>query len=690
MADVFLTYAREDHAAAQRLATALERLGLTVWLDRGGPESGPWPVTHARELRRAGAVLALWSRASASSPLALAEAREAADTDRLTGVMLEEADPLDGPPAPFAEAGGETINAETAEESAIEALAARIRAAIEAGRARAEADTPPDDLAQADADDRANAFMRAAFEDPNARWAPVMAEEPGGFAERMREAFEAGVRSLAGADDPRLRALLTPLADPRARLFAINRLEDITADHDNAAAWRRVLGAVAFAFYPWRALAAFAAAEATPKELDALVAPARFGDLRALRTGRAAHAARGSAASRLAASRGRRDLAGVWGWVVLLAALIGGGSLVYSQLGRDDFATLADLFGSRGEIEIAANELEPDGPPASPPDPAELSDGGEDGAPVEEAPETDTPPENVLAEVDLAEPPTEVVDAGEADEGDAAPRVLAENASDAVIEPTLIGDVAPVAADVAADDAADDAATRALTPAEQDDAARETEADIAETVETAVETPTEPAVEETPEPSEPPEVEETVVEEPAVEEPVVEAALVEEPAVEEPVVEEPAAEEPPVEEAPVVEEAVVEVASAPRSVETTPNIGPSTGPSTALSAGPPGLALPIPASMARRCRRAVGADYQVAADDTLWWIAEGHYGDGCGFVYPVIYRCNEDLLAPEDANGRRRQRGPDWIYPGDDLRLPPYPGTDATGRTCPQPTAEAD
>jgi len=42
MADVFLSYAREDQAFAQRLAQALEAEGFSVWWDRTIPPGKTW------------------------------------------------------------------------------------------------------------------------------------------------------------------------------------------------------------------------------------------------------------------------------------------------------------------------------------------------------------------------------------------------------------------------------------------------------------------------------------------------------------------------------------------------------------------------------------------------------------------------------------------------------------------------
>ncbi|MGJ0510029.1 MAG: peptidoglycan-binding protein LysM [Methylocystis sp.] len=63
---------------------------------------------------------------------------------------------------------------------------------------------------------------------------------------------------------------------------------------------------------------------------------------------------------------------------------------------------------------------------------------------------------------------------------------------------------------------------------------------------------------------------------------------------------------------------------------------------------------------------AVSADpesklYTVRAGDTLWKIAESHYGKGMGAKYAEIYEANRPLL-----------KDPNKIYPGQKLRIPKH------------------
>ncbi|WP_274968865.1 peptidoglycan-binding protein LysM [Succinimonas amylolytica] len=51
--------------------------------------------------------------------------------------------------------------------------------------------------------------------------------------------------------------------------------------------------------------------------------------------------------------------------------------------------------------------------------------------------------------------------------------------------------------------------------------------------------------------------------------------------------------------------------------------------------------------------------YTVQKGDTLWKIAESHYGKGNGAKYTVIFEANKPML-----------KDPDRIYPGQTLRIP--------------------
>jgi adenylate cyclase len=67
MVDVFLSYARADAAAAERIARALGKQGWSVWFDRDLPAHRAYSDVIEGELESASAVLVLWSKAAAAA-----------------------------------------------------------------------------------------------------------------------------------------------------------------------------------------------------------------------------------------------------------------------------------------------------------------------------------------------------------------------------------------------------------------------------------------------------------------------------------------------------------------------------------------------------------------------------------------------------------------------------------------------
>ncbi|HEV2079789.1 MAG TPA: TIR domain-containing protein [Allosphingosinicella sp.] len=93
MASVFLSYAREDVAKAEALAKALERAGHKVWWDRHIYSGSEFSGEIEAALKRADAVMVLWSKASVGSAWVRDEAAEGRDSDRLVPVVLDESRP---------------------------------------------------------------------------------------------------------------------------------------------------------------------------------------------------------------------------------------------------------------------------------------------------------------------------------------------------------------------------------------------------------------------------------------------------------------------------------------------------------------------------------------------------------------------------------------------------------------------
>lgn len=95
MADVFLSYARGDRSAAERLARAIGEAGLSVWWDRHIKGGAEFSRDIERQLDAAARVLVLWSKEAVDSRWVRDEASVAADSGRLVGATL------DGTPPPL-------------------------------------------------------------------------------------------------------------------------------------------------------------------------------------------------------------------------------------------------------------------------------------------------------------------------------------------------------------------------------------------------------------------------------------------------------------------------------------------------------------------------------------------------------------------------------------------------------------
>src|SRR5215213_9360185 len=93
MAGVFLSYDRDDAAKARSIALALEKAGHSVWWDwhiKGGAQ---YSKEIEQALKRAEAVVVLWSQRSVDSAWVRDEAAAGRDTGRLVPVKLDESEP---------------------------------------------------------------------------------------------------------------------------------------------------------------------------------------------------------------------------------------------------------------------------------------------------------------------------------------------------------------------------------------------------------------------------------------------------------------------------------------------------------------------------------------------------------------------------------------------------------------------
>lgn len=94
MADIFLSYAKEDRALAETVVSALRKRGFTVWWDDQIEPNAGWDQIIERELESSLVVLALWTARSITSEAVRAEATYAKDkAHKLIQAMYGVGDP---------------------------------------------------------------------------------------------------------------------------------------------------------------------------------------------------------------------------------------------------------------------------------------------------------------------------------------------------------------------------------------------------------------------------------------------------------------------------------------------------------------------------------------------------------------------------------------------------------------------
>lgn len=89
MADIFISYAREDAVLAANLATALQSLGWSVWFDDNIRAGAPFDAVIDQALDAAKCVIVIWSHASVDSTWVRAEASAADEQAKLVPVSFE-------------------------------------------------------------------------------------------------------------------------------------------------------------------------------------------------------------------------------------------------------------------------------------------------------------------------------------------------------------------------------------------------------------------------------------------------------------------------------------------------------------------------------------------------------------------------------------------------------------------------
>jgi TolB-like protein/tetratricopeptide (TPR) repeat protein len=89
LADIFLSYSREDQATARRFAQAFEREGFSVWWDATLHSGEAYDQVTEKALREARAVVVLWSKKSVDSRWVRSEATTGDRNKTLVPVMIE-------------------------------------------------------------------------------------------------------------------------------------------------------------------------------------------------------------------------------------------------------------------------------------------------------------------------------------------------------------------------------------------------------------------------------------------------------------------------------------------------------------------------------------------------------------------------------------------------------------------------
>ena len=110
MADVFISYKREERNAVQRLASTLRSLGLDVWFDASMSAGETFSDEIDREVRGAKAMLVCWSPSARESRWVKAEALIGFQRDVLAAAYVAGPDGFE-PPTPFNSIHAEDLRA---------------------------------------------------------------------------------------------------------------------------------------------------------------------------------------------------------------------------------------------------------------------------------------------------------------------------------------------------------------------------------------------------------------------------------------------------------------------------------------------------------------------------------------------------------------------------------------------------
>ena len=92
MADIFISYKREEQRTAKKLADALQKKGWTVWWDPEVRAGERFDDVIEKALIESKCVIVLWSKLSVNSQNVKDEATYALNRDKLVPILIEEVD----------------------------------------------------------------------------------------------------------------------------------------------------------------------------------------------------------------------------------------------------------------------------------------------------------------------------------------------------------------------------------------------------------------------------------------------------------------------------------------------------------------------------------------------------------------------------------------------------------------------
>src|SRR5262245_26515717 len=93
MADIFISYKKEDAGRVIRMVEALRAEGFDVWWDHGIKAGSEWDRSIHKELYAAKVVIAIWSQASVAAPWVKEEATVGKNRGVLVPARIDDVDP---------------------------------------------------------------------------------------------------------------------------------------------------------------------------------------------------------------------------------------------------------------------------------------------------------------------------------------------------------------------------------------------------------------------------------------------------------------------------------------------------------------------------------------------------------------------------------------------------------------------